>query len=1061
MAERAYIGNPDELVKFTASTTELQFPAAVSPISSLYRLSAEGQATVPSNLVLVTAQGEGVQIYSTNDSKCLRSWTFPPNVRFACPAKYFAKYDDAGCIGTSFVYAVLDSGDDVTDKNQGAVVWRWTDRGMESTGLEDKISMEYASPIFGLEAGVTMAGHLLAVHKDGSLTLATEDLKKVHGFSTSIAGDATVVWYQMMDISQSMRSYLDSRQVADWLEGDFRLALVISQVLDQSGDGDETDMPTYYVSLVTVDGREAVISECGTTQIHPTYLTAQPISCAFDADTGVMAILTLTGAYIQFSLTMGSSALDDAILLERTKEVVLRGFVPCLSDSGKVQDRFAASNLLTQTQLALTPLADRYVAIAGTHSVVSHSKSGPYESVLTLWDLQYGCMHAEKRLPVAPAHLNVHNQLPRLTYQIQTLGPRLTEQGTPSDQISMAITVAHTQKLHAAFDNQSRLGKVPTTKKGKSKPALTSAARASAVSWSVETFVASAYLPPVTLLASLRLQNNAKYFVDPVEQAARANVVHSSNILLHEEQEQGLGVLRSGWEAVVDGTAPVTGKKRDRAAQIEALAVVSRRRETTQQLENEVLLALANVSDAVDSDQYTLLFMDHIGVKDTADAASDASEPVWISAHLMTTVMRRCFAEPLGVSRSSRLPLFAPRVIEFMMTNCGLCNSHAPAPGLLPHLLARVDTKKCRVLTDDAAWRLVVMALQRCPDLPERHVVDVLRFQLKHYAEFVGRMFADQTDASDEAMDDEAMDYVTADVMRIVGAIAAIACNIDAMRLALSTLTLDHAACVIRLLIIWLRGWTQLGANVEIATSGALVAASSNALVRGLYEDDADYDDEDDDNYEADAPAVADSVRNTIIGAQTEAAPSYTGVPTVDAHMTLFVQPTVPQAKDTNPQVNHVFTRKWAPQLALPPQLMSAPALDQVIEFVSSVLDAHISRIILANDFHGLVQQLKDASDDALSVSDQLKRLCTGLLPFHTIWEKQQRERAASELAQQKVKLGLDEVVMLNGKTRSQAEREDDVQPNAKIAQGAGPSGTYWERIHRLEKYRVEVMHWE
>ncbi|KAJ2391292.1 hypothetical protein GGI05_002982, partial [Coemansia sp. RSA 2603] len=826
--------------------------------------------------------------------------------------------------------------------------------------------------------------------------------------------------------------------------------------------GDDSDMFTYYVSLVIIDGKDAVIADCGTTQIHPTYLTAQPISCAFDADAGIMAILTLTGAYIQFSLKMGSSALDDAILLERTKEVVLRGFVPCLSDSGNDKGGFKASDLLTRTQLALAPLAEKYVAIAGTHSVVSHSKSGPYESVLTLWDLQYGCMHAEKKLPVAPEHLNVHNQLPRLTYQIQALSPRLTKQGTPSDQISLAITVSHTQMLHAAFDDQSRLGKVRASKKGKSKSASVTDARNFAVSWSVETFVTSAYLPPVTLLASLRLQNNAKYFVDPVEQATRANVVHSSNILLHEEQEQGLGVLRSGWEAIVDGTAPATGSKPDKAAQAEALAVVGRRRETTQQLENEVLLALANVSDAVDSDQYTLLFMDHIGVKDTPDAVSDTSEPVWISAHLMTTVMRRCFAEPLGVSRSSRLPLFAPRVIEFMMTNCGLCNSHAPAPGLLPHLLARVDTKRCRVLTNDAAWRLVVMALQRCPDLPERHVVDVLRFQLKHYAAFVGQMFADQNDASDEAMVDEVMDQATADVMRTVGATAAIACNTDAMRLALSALSLDHAACVIRLLIVWLREWTQLGANVEIATSGTLVAASSDALVRGLYEDDVDYDDDyDDDNAEPDAPVVAESVRNTILSAQAGTAPSYAGIPTVDAHMTLFVQPAAPQSKEANSQVNHVFTRKWAPQLVLPPQLMSAPALDQVVDFVSSVLDAHISRIILSNDFHGLVHQLKDASDSALSVSDQLKRLCTGLLPFHTVWDKQQRERAASELAQQKVKLGLDEVVMLNGKTRSQAEREDDIQPNAKIAQGAGPSGTYWERIQRLEKYRVEVMHWE
>ncbi|KAJ2628249.1 hypothetical protein H4R22_003993, partial [Coemansia sp. RSA 1290] len=73
---------------------------------------------------------------------------------------------------------------------------------------------------------------------------------------------------------------------------------------------------------------------------------------------------------------------------------------------------------------------------------------------------------------------------------------------------------------------------------------------------------------------------------------------------------------------------------------------------------------------------------------------------------------------------------------------------------------------------------------------------------------------------------------------------------------------------------------------------------------------------------------------------------------------------------------------------------------------------------------------------------------------------KQQDKRVADDLAEQKQALGLDEVVLLNGMTRSQAERKSEAQPNAKCSQGAGPSGTYWERIQKLEKYRVEVMHW-
>ncbi|KAJ2891610.1 hypothetical protein GGI21_005812, partial [Coemansia aciculifera] len=387
--------------------------------------------------------------------------------------------------------------------------------------------------------------------------------------------------------------------------------------------------------------------------------------------------------------------------------------------------------------------------------------------------------------------------LPRLLYQVQTLSPRLSESGAPNDQISLAVTVAHTADLHSALDSVQDLSSAPALKAKKKKSTTNVAIAApvdASVAWDVETYVISALLPPVTLLASLRLKNNAKYYVDPEEQSVQAKSIHSSNILLREEQEQGLGVLRSGWEAIVDGTAS-TLPEGHTAASTKLFQDVRDRREATQRHENEVLLALTNVSDSVDSDQYTQLFMDHIGVKSvSSDLASD-KRPTWISAHLMTCIMRRCFAEPLGLSRSSQLPLFAPRVIEFMLVNCGLCNAHAPAPGLLPHLLARIDLRGSTVLASDPAWTLVNIALRRCPDLPESHVVDALKLQLTHYNSFVDKLFVVPT--SSASASSSAIDHVSADIVHTVGAITAITANGDLMRLALSRLSLEHAACVV------------------------------------------------------------------------------------------------------------------------------------------------------------------------------------------------------------------------------------------------------------------------
>ncbi|KAJ2002280.1 hypothetical protein GGI04_000295 [Coemansia thaxteri] len=1042
MAARAYIEDPEVLAKFTASTDKAQFPVAVSPIDAIHHVKGSVPAS-PSGQALVTAQGEGIQIYSTVDSKCLRSWTFSPSIRFACPAKYYSRQDEAQGDTTSYVFVVLSSGDDISSKDQGTVLWRWTDRGINSVGIEEKIELRLAAPAFSLEPGVTAAGHLLVVHCDGSLTLTNHHLSKMHATKSLVPGQTQLIWYQLVDVSQSMRLYFDSRQVADWLSGDFMLAMTLVRVPDP----EVTDAYAYHVSLLAINGTESCIVEVGTTQVSPSYLVTQPLACAFDADTGLLAMLTESGVYQQLSLSLGSSALDDPILLEMANEVVLRGFVPCTADIK--QGGRLASNLLTQSLLSLTALTENYVAIVGTHSVVSHSNKGPYESVLSIWDLQYGCLHAEKSLPIAPAHLlagAAGSPQPRLLYQVQTLSPRLNESGEPNDQVSIAVTVSYTADAHAAFDIDQDLS-------SKNKKKKKSAAVGAGAVWSVETFVASALLPTVTLLGSLRLKNNAKYFVGPVEQPARASTVHSSNILLHEEQEQGLGVLRSGWEAIVDDTsASLPGKHN--IATSKMFWGVRQRRETTQQHENEVLLALSNVSDAVNGDQYTQLFMDHIGVKAASSSVADDESPTWISAHLMTTVMRRCFAEPLGLSRSSQLPLFAPRVIEFMLLNCGLCNAHAPAPGLLPHLLARVDLKRHSTLSCDPAWVLANISMRQCPDLPETHVVDALVLQLTHYSEHSGNLFALPSKARSglgEVLPIDVED-ISADIAQTVGTIASINGNEDLMRMALTRLSLDHVACVVRLLLTWLRGWASLGANVEIAASAKYAADSSTELVRDIGGADSE-DDEDD--------GTASAVQRVIAEANSKLTLSSEGVPAVDASLTAFIVPALgAKDKDASSALVRSFTKRWAPALELPSQLVGAPELGRVVDFASLLLDAHISNIVLSQSHCGLIKQLTKAVNEALAISDQLKLLRIGLIPFHLIWETQMEERAANSLAKQKRDLGLDEVVLANGMTKTQAERQKDIQPNVKCAQGVGAAGTYWERVQNLEKYRVEVMHW-
>ncbi|ORX64223.1 hypothetical protein DL89DRAFT_42342 [Linderina pennispora] len=131
------------------------------------------------------------------------------------------------------------------------------------------------------------------------------------------------------------------------------------------------------------------------------------------------------------------------------------------------------------------------------------------------------------------------------------------------------------------------------------------------------------------------------------------------------------------------------------------------------------------------------------------------------------------------------------------------------------------------------------------------------------------------------------------------------------------------------------------------------------------------------------------------------------------------------------------LTRDWAPQLTLPESLVGVPELSRVVDFVSLFLDAHVRRILLTSDMHVLVEQLAVTTSQALAVSEQLRVLAVGLLPFNIIWEDQQAERVAKDLELQRRELGLEEIVTRNGLTRTEMESRSNLPASKLRPQGA------------------------
>ncbi|RUS15226.1 hypothetical protein BC937DRAFT_92721, partial [Endogone sp. FLAS-F59071] len=106
--------------------------ADLSPASSAM---SDADSTAESDLVAVTVQAcsnkQAVKqktyppsrsTFQTTDQKCIKSWSTPPNLTFACSAKYHTKN------ASRHVYAVVASGSDVLPKEEGKVVWMWHDK---------------------------------------------------------------------------------------------------------------------------------------------------------------------------------------------------------------------------------------------------------------------------------------------------------------------------------------------------------------------------------------------------------------------------------------------------------------------------------------------------------------------------------------------------------------------------------------------------------------------------------------------------------------------------------------------------------------------------------------------------------------------------------------------------------------------------------------------------------------------------------------------------------------------------------------------------------------------
>ncbi|KAG0228112.1 hypothetical protein BGW42_002413 [Actinomortierella wolfii] len=402
--------DPFLLAEFTSTTVQdqavsVQCTAAGEPknTNEAFAETSDSNNDQDDNLLVVAVQGEGVQLFNTADQNCIYSYSTPPGLTFQGPAKTISKGK-----GVRHVYAVIGKGTDITAKEEGKVVWMWRDESAASKNAEKqentdmdvdgdeasstttsttakKTVKKFDRKIHELFVSSALSNHILLVNTDASISLVTDDLKRVVSTKDAASKECTIAWTSVFN---STHSWIPSSILA-------RNTVVIATV---TTDADEV---TVTFSYVNPDNR-------GVSTLGQVTLEEQDASrvtaVAFDTTAGQLSYLSAKGQLKIFKLEMIIK--DRKITATETLSLPLPGFVPkaiapttATTKPKKKSSKAAASAVPADTfshRTASLALGNNYIAIAGIHEL-----EGQSEQMLTIWDARYGTLQAKHIIPGA------------------------------------------------------------------------------------------------------------------------------------------------------------------------------------------------------------------------------------------------------------------------------------------------------------------------------------------------------------------------------------------------------------------------------------------------------------------------------------------------------------------------------------------------------------------------------------------------------------------------------------------------------------------------------------
>ncbi|KAJ1912136.1 hypothetical protein IWQ60_009799 [Tieghemiomyces parasiticus] len=470
--------------------------------------------------LMVTVQGQGVQLYKVGHATTIQAWTTAPSTTFARPAKLVtyaavgpretaeltvSEQANTGLVAIRHrAYAIIQTRQDLPIDHAARLVWTWD----ASTGdipsnqadlprFEDRLERLLPHPVHSLDTSSQLAGRVAVVHRTGAVALYDPSLGERLAEHPHSGPDSCVLWSHLVGDTAAHRTFWGTEASADTVDA----LLVLTQTLTQNTAATAT--LTYYTltrdpyQIVLVGAAEIPLADPADMSLAALPVTPAPLGVVFTPASATLHILTAQGTWVRLAIARAASG---HLRVTPASPVSLNHLATgqaLHTDPLEGPVRGVLPPSLPWDHQNLAALPKGYLGIVGGSPRNPTEPANPLACTLTLWDPLHRSLHAERTFTV-PSVPTAATEAASLTYLRQPLVQCVSLPG--ANQIVVAVTTA------TAYTGAASKKASPRLQAGDFPLCLTDPVQPAArLTWSTQLYLGTFLLRRPTLLTTARL----------------------------------------------------------------------------------------------------------------------------------------------------------------------------------------------------------------------------------------------------------------------------------------------------------------------------------------------------------------------------------------------------------------------------------------------------------------------------------------------------------------------------------------------------------------------------